>query len=371
MNPEGGTICLGDDIEFGKARIGNTESVKYTVVATYEDGRTRSIANPNFVTAGQRKAVADILAPLGDTSGIESFVMEVSGFSNTGGCNSNSGRSRFVAYELYDDSLVELGGMDIQSINVPAFTFAENINRARAPQRVFFSPPFRPTVLRYTVKMDPGEQAIFVTPIVLCKRSQVIDISAQPTPDNLEPFGDYYYEVPGESLFFTVTVKQLTNFSEFQVYSFTVDKSVDEGSFITSVEGLALIFACVAFVLIAAGGVYYANKNAQRQLKMIEEQDFDTFEEFDKDGNSVGVVPSSSACPPCVHCGTALASPRDKFCRSCGTEQPERHLQSPSLSPAVAVVGSSNSFCRNCGKPAKSASDKFCWHCGTPAPTIN
>jgi hypothetical protein len=158
MNPEGGTICLGDDIEFGKARLGNTESVKYTVEAKYEDGRTGNIDGINLVTAGQRKAVTDILAPLGDTNGIGSFVMEVSGFSNAGGCNSNSGRSRFVAYELYDDSLVELGGMDILSIDVPTTTFAENIIRARDPQRVFFSPPFRPTVFRYTVKMDPGEQ---------------------------------------------------------------------------------------------------------------------------------------------------------------------------------------------------------------------
>jgi hypothetical protein len=144
---------------------------------------------------------------------------------------------------------------------------------------------------------------------------------------------------------------------------------------------LALLFACVAFVVIAAGSVYYANRNAQRRLNMIAEQDFDDFvEDCEAEGGTVVAFPvsASAAAAPCVHCGVTLATPRDQFCRKCGTEQPERtssvsSSSSPLPAAAVAVAGggSSHQFCRNCGKSAKNASDKFCWHCGTPAPATN
>jgi hypothetical protein len=46
-------------------------------------------------------------------------------------------------------------------------------------------------------------------------------------------------------------------------YSVAIGKSADAMSFLTSVEGLALLFACVAVVVIPAGGIY-ADKNAEK-----------------------------------------------------------------------------------------------------------
>jgi hypothetical protein len=79
-----------------------------------------------------------------------------------------------VSYTVYDEGLVTLGGVDIKSINVPTSTFAANLNTARSPNPVFFSPPFNPNRIEYTIKLDPNEQAIFVSPSIFCERSQSV-----------------------------------------------------------------------------------------------------------------------------------------------------------------------------------------------------
>jgi len=257
-------------------------------------------------------------------------------------------------------------------------TFAANINTARAPRRVFFSPPFNPDRFVYNIKLDPSEQAIFVSPSVLCERSQTIEINGQPTDTLLRPFGDYYYEVPGDSLVFEIKVMQRTDSSIFQIYRITIDKTEDSTPFIQSSEGLILILVCVVVVFGAAGSVYYVNKRANKKLKLIEEQDFDNFESFDSNGDASSPtgdnqfnkwLGQAAPNPPCVHCGKLLASPNDNFCRHCATEQP---ASSPINSPTPArAVNTANKFCRNCGKPAKNSADKFCWNCGTGVRTHN
>jgi hypothetical protein len=360
----------------GQPRYLNAEAVQYQVTATYEDGSTverePSVGGTlgQVVDAGSRVPISTLLGEL-STVNIESFVMEVAGYqlgSSQYPCNSANARSRFVQYDVYDESLVNLGGIEIQSINIPASQFAANINEARSPRKAFFQPPFNPDRYEYTIKLDPLERAIFVNPSVLCERSQILTINGGVrSPTALEPYGDYYFEVPGDTLIFEIVVSQRTDPEVRASYFFTIDKTVDEENFFTSTEGIALMFIALLVVAGASGSVYYANNKAKRQLKLIEEQDFDNFAD-DDDENNAGVV-SASAYPPCAHCGTHLATPRDEFCRNCGAEQSKVAAAIPAAAaPALASSGT-QMFCRECGKEHKNATDMFCHSCGTPVKT--
>jgi hypothetical protein len=179
-----------------------------------------------------------------------------------------------------------------------------------------------------------------------------------PSPPELRPFGDYFFDVPGETLVFEITVAQTNDASVSQTYVFTIDKTKDEENFFTSTEGLVLIVACVALLAGAVGSVYYVNQNAKRKLKSIEEGDFDYHESFDNLSTSVNSPWRKVENTPDVNSTEVVSEATG------ASEQSEDAPLIQAAEPKATVA--TNKFCRKCGKPHRAAGEKFCSHCGTP-----